>query len=142
MEVVALVPGSQNIEQLFPGAFVAVIDGKASQTEEMLYEQLESAFQLPDYFGKNLDALYDCLNDLSWVKANEIVFYIKNYPLLLDDDGTTTRYEFMQLIHETAINWNTSANFDEKTFLIRVEQSAFAATELVRFGLISEDVTD
>jgi hypothetical protein len=46
------------------------------------------------------------------------------------------------LIHETAINWNTSANFDEKAFLIRVEQSAFAATELVRFGLISEDVTD
>ena len=92
MEVVALVPGGQNIEQLFPDAFVAVIDGKASQTEEMLYEQLESAFQLPDYFGKNLDALYDCLNDLSWVKANEIVFYIKNYPLLLDDDGTTTRY--------------------------------------------------
>ena len=63
-------------------------------------------------------------------------------PVLLDDDGTTTRYEFMQLIHETAINWNTSANFDEKTFLIRVEQTAFAATELARFGLISEDVTD
>lgn len=142
MEVVALVSSDQKIEKLFPGAFVAVIDGKASQTEEMLYEQLESAFQLPDYFGKNLDALYDCLNDLSWVKANEIVFYIKNYPLLLEDDGTTTRYEVMQLIHETAINWNTSANFDEKTFLIRVEQSAFAATELVRFGLISEDVTD
>jgi hypothetical protein len=57
MEVVALVSGDQKIEKLFPGAFVAAIDGKASQTEEMLYEQLESAFQLPDYFGKNLDAL-------------------------------------------------------------------------------------
>lgn len=142
MEVVALIQDVQKMEKLFPGAFVAAIDGKASQTEELLYEQLESAFQLPDYFGKNLDALFDCLNDLSWLDATEIVFYIKNYPLLLDDDGTTTRYEFMQLIHETAINWNTSANFDEKTFLVRVEQSAFAETELIRFGLISEDVTD
>ncbi|MBQ1447905.1 MAG: barstar family protein [Erysipelotrichaceae bacterium] len=31
------------------------------KTHQYLYEQLE----LPDYYGRNLDALYDCLSEMS-----------------------------------------------------------------------------
>lgn len=31
------------------------------KTQEQLYDYLERAFDLPDYFGRNMDALWDCL---------------------------------------------------------------------------------
>lgn len=31
---------------------------------EMLHEYLQEELSLPDYYGKNLDALYDCLCDI------------------------------------------------------------------------------
>ncbi|MEU6153796.1 barstar family protein [Actinosynnema sp. NPDC047251] len=31
------------------------------------------ALDFPDYYGQNLDALYDCLTDLSWLPAGEHV---------------------------------------------------------------------
>ncbi|MEV0678159.1 barstar family protein [Actinosynnema sp. NPDC050436] len=31
------------------------------------------ALDFPDYYGQNLDALYDCLTDLSWLPAGDHV---------------------------------------------------------------------
>ena len=40
-----------------------ILDGRLMTTKNRLYEYLEEAFDLPDYFGKNLDALWDVLNE-------------------------------------------------------------------------------
>lgn len=39
------------------------LDGRLLTTKNRLYEQLDEVFELPDYFGKNLDALWDVLNE-------------------------------------------------------------------------------
>ncbi len=36
------------------------------------HDYLKEAFGFPDYYGKNLDALYDCLSDL---RNTEIIIY-------------------------------------------------------------------
>lgn len=36
-------------------------------------ESIAGALEFPDYFGHNLDALYDCLTDLSWLADGEHV---------------------------------------------------------------------
>lgn len=41
-----------------------VLDGSSLIEREPALFILETAFSLPDYWGKNLDALYDCLTDL------------------------------------------------------------------------------
>lgn len=33
-------------------------------TKEAVHDYLMEAFEFPDYYGKNLDALYDCLTEL------------------------------------------------------------------------------
>lgn len=40
-----------------------ILNGELMLSEEALFEHLEEAFSLPDYFGNNLDALWDVLNE-------------------------------------------------------------------------------
>ncbi len=41
-----------------------IIDGSAIFTSPDLHEVLANALSFPDYYGKNLDALYDCLTEI------------------------------------------------------------------------------
>lgn len=42
-----------------------IIDGRRMTSIEAAHEYLAKTLRLPDYYGKNLDALHDCLTDLS-----------------------------------------------------------------------------
>lgn len=41
-----------------------VIYGNHTDTWQAFYAQLASQLELPEWFGQNLDALYDCLTEL------------------------------------------------------------------------------
>ncbi len=41
-----------------------VLDGNNIPNRETLHDTLASSLQLPDWYGRNLDALYDCLLDI------------------------------------------------------------------------------
>ena len=42
----------------------ALIDGAVIETREQLHDALSKQLSLPEYYGRNLDALFDCLTDL------------------------------------------------------------------------------
>lgn len=41
-----------------------VLDGLALETMEEVHALFARALELPDWYGRNLDALFDCLTDL------------------------------------------------------------------------------
>lgn len=51
------------------------IDGKLIKKDG--HDYLKKALNFPDYYGKNLDALYDCLTDIG--VDTEIILKNKNY---------------------------------------------------------------
>ena len=54
------------------GAFSHLVTG--SPTDKLsTMDAIAVALSFPDYFGRNLDALYDCLTDLSWLPSGEHV---------------------------------------------------------------------
>jgi len=42
----------------------AIIDGALIQSRESLHDTLAEQLALPEWYGRNLDALFDCLTDL------------------------------------------------------------------------------
>lgn len=49
------------------------IDGTRIRTKAEFMAEVAAALSFPDWFGHNLDALYDSLRDLSWLPAGEHV---------------------------------------------------------------------
>ena len=42
----------------------AVVDGRNIRSEDDLHDRLAEGLGLPDFYGRNLDALEECLSDL------------------------------------------------------------------------------
>ncbi|MCT2586747.1 barstar family protein [Actinophytocola sp. S1-96] len=49
------------------------IDGTSIRTKAEFMTAVAEALSFPDWFGNNLDALSDCLRDLSWLPDGEHV---------------------------------------------------------------------
>ncbi len=55
------------------GAHPHLVDGDRTVDKASTLDAIAEALSFPEYFGKNLDALYDCLTDLSWLPTGEHV---------------------------------------------------------------------
>ena len=54
-----------------------IIDGEHLYSTEDFYDVLSVTLSFPEYFGRNLDALYDMLTDLSWLPFDNVYVIIK-----------------------------------------------------------------
>jgi hypothetical protein len=69
----------------FPEAyFIAVLDGEEAGTRAGFFTEIARKLRFPDYFGRNWDAVYDCLTDLNWLPAG-------GYVLVFDGLGALAR---------------------------------------------------
>ncbi|MFD2396406.1 barstar family protein [Prauserella oleivorans] len=50
-----------------------MLDGTALTDKTATLDAIAELLRFPAYFGRNLDALYDCLTDLSWLPVGEHV---------------------------------------------------------------------
>lgn len=53
---------------------IIVLDGRRMTDRETAHLYLKKKLELPEYYGRNLDALYDCLCEISGVQI--IVTYV------------------------------------------------------------------
>lgn len=66
--------------------FYAKIDGSCCKTEEDLHNELSNALNLPEHYGRNLDALFDCLLDLEWIKKDKVLLHFENFEIILIEE--------------------------------------------------------
>ena len=52
------------------------LNGKDIANREQLHDALSEALELPEWYGRSLDALYDCLTDLSVPTT----IHVENWP--------------------------------------------------------------
>jgi len=77
---------AEEVRKMFPSpvCFTAFIDGSRAPDKAGLMSALAEAFRFPAYFGKNWDALLDCLRSLpEEIPAGGYVLAIENSKMFL-----------------------------------------------------------
>ncbi len=80
-----------------------ILDAKKMVEKEKMHEYLAKKFDLPEYYGKNLDALFDCLCDIN----EPTLIKLKNESAL--DDGM--KESLARLFHDVC-NENELVKFE------------------------------
>jgi len=83
--------------QSTPEIFVVKLDGRKTKTVGRFYKKIAKRLRFPDYFGKNLDALDECLSDLEWIEQPNVLLYIKNPDDFLSDEEQELRDEIRDI---------------------------------------------
>lgn len=70
-------------------------------TRDQLFDVLSQQLSFPSYFGRNWDALSDCLRDFSWISRRRVIIAHEAVPDL--DAGTLGQY--LDVLAECASDW-------------------------------------
>lgn len=97
----------------------AVIDGEKCKNSEALLAELARVLKFPAYFGANYDALFDMLNDLSWITQKEVIISFKNTDALLQNNDSEL-ITLLKLLCETLLE---AAIQKLKNLTVRLEYS-------------------
>ena len=102
---------------------VAVIDGKTVATMTDFYTLIGKQLHLPTYFGKNLDAFFDCLCDFSWLDVNHVQIVLRNYDDFLVKEQPIKRWDLLVVLNDAAQEWKAMKGKDKVKLEIFVEPS-------------------
>lgn len=78
--------------------------GISTKTEllKVYYEMLK----LPDYFGFNWDALFECIRDLNWINERLVAIIHRDIPSLKLDELRT----YIDLLSDACLFWKSYEN--------------------------------
>ncbi len=82
------------------GTHVVELDGSKMHTLRGFYPRIAKALIFPDYFGKNLDALADCLGSLEHVGSQDVVLLIIHIDDFLDKEKPERREAALQVLRD------------------------------------------
>ena len=105
------------------GTLIAVLDGHDVDTMAQFFTSIAKQLELPSYFGKNLDALYDCLCDFSWTDVSNVQIIFKNYDSFLGKESQQKRWDILAILNDSANEWRAMKGADKIKFEIYVEPS-------------------
>lgn len=93
------------------GYFIAEIDGLLCANLVSFLDQIATAFEFPDYYGGSINALWDCIGDLSWLKENNYALIIRNSNNFLKNENEKTRDEIKDLLLKITEDWKNVPNY-------------------------------
>ena len=89
------------------------LNGKAMRDRESMHDHLRRRLKLPDYYGNNLDALYDCLTE----NGEETELIVRNTEALRTAMGSYGTKFLSVLAAATGANPRIHVIFRDRFFL-------------------------
>ncbi|MEO6190063.1 MAG: barstar family protein [Saprospiraceae bacterium] len=84
--IINILPNDTILTQELKPSFYVEIDGKCCTTEADFHSEVSSKLKFPEYYGNNLDALFDCLIDLEWIEERNVILQFVNFEYILSEE--------------------------------------------------------
>jgi hypothetical protein len=79
--------------------------GPAMRTKDELLAELQIALRFPDYFGRNWDALHECLGDMGWLPAPDYTLVVIGASEVLAAEPSSELATFLVILRSVASRW-------------------------------------
>ncbi|PJO45643.1 hypothetical protein CQ054_22715 [Ochrobactrum sp. MYb29] len=93
--------------------FNIFLDGTKMKCLDDFYRELEASFFLPNYFGRNYNALFDVLSDLSWMEKAHFTILVNGASSLLANDTSESLAGFVEVLSRAGKVWSEPVNDGE-----------------------------
>ncbi|MEP7278821.1 MAG: barstar family protein [Bacteroidota bacterium] len=74
------------------------LDGSSCKRLDACFNSLQQQLSIPAYFGNNLDALEEVINDLDWIKEDQVKIIIYHAVDLLEQEPDK-KIAFLEILH-------------------------------------------
>jgi RNAse (barnase) inhibitor barstar len=88
------------------GVRLVEMDGAEMGTEAQLHQHFIVRWKLPSYYGRNWDALHECLTDLSWLPATAYLVTISRGASVLSKEPSSLR-PLLEVLGYVGEGWAT-----------------------------------
>lgn len=105
----------KNIPSSSSSALHVELDSQLFPTLNKLYIKLNKELLFGGDFGNNLDALFDSMTDLSWLKEKKFRLIFRNSESLLKDEDEDTIIDFLNTLNDIGISINDEPMFSEQS---------------------------
>ncbi len=89
------------------GFHLVLLRGSKCKTVSALLAEFAKAFDFPEYFGHNWDALEECLTDLEWLPAKGYVVLLSDAELVLTKAEADEWATLVEVLNDAGEAWGT-----------------------------------
>lgn len=84
------------------------VDGNKMVNKEVFFSFISKELNFPDYFGKNWDALDECLHDLEWldISVNQILIIVRNSDNILAEEKISEKEILTSCLNDASDFWD------------------------------------
>jgi hypothetical protein len=133
------------------GWVVRTVRGEKMRTWSAFYDEFIAAYQLPWFFGRNLDAFNDSMTDLGWLGSDDENFpghllLIRNASNLLADESSQELEAFIRILRVVIADWNIPGSFntprDNVPFVVVLQSESREETErmIEKWGTVGAEL--
>jgi RNAse (barnase) inhibitor barstar len=101
-----------NEDKEIKDCFIGIIDGKKCTNIKSFLFEIGKAFNFPDYYGVNMNAMLECLNDLSWIEEKDYALKIENFGFFLSEESIDDKKNILKILKNVANEWGEVPNYE------------------------------
>ena len=87
-EINHIIEYTNTILKMKDGACLFVMNGEKMKSLNGFYNELTKVLKFPDYFGRNFNALDECMSDLEWLDFSACVLVVTDVQLVFEDESS------------------------------------------------------
>ncbi|MCU7829566.1 MAG: barstar family protein [Candidatus Thiodiazotropha sp. (ex Myrtea sp. 'scaly one' KF741663)] len=91
-----------------------VLNGNKMHDFDGLFTEFSIGLKFPDYFGRNFNALDECMADLEWLNLNTYIIFIKNASEILEKNTNRDFDALIKLLDNVAYEWSKPVKLGEE----------------------------
>jgi hypothetical protein len=93
------------------GYYVAILNGAECKNLTTFISSVARLFQFPSYYGHNINAFIECINDLDWIAESNYALVIDNSAILMSNDNDDNRRYITELLEKVSKEWENVPNY-------------------------------